>query len=77
MSLATDVTERSLLVLATRRGRKPRAEAPTIPKTVRLSPAEHARLKQAARINRQKDADFIRDALLTAMEDCLESTPRK
>lgn len=74
--IATDVTANSLTILAARRGRKPRAEAPTRPTTVRLSPAEHQRLKQAAQVNRQRPGEFIRDAVLAATEDCLES-PKK
>ncbi len=55
------------------RGRKPRAEAAAQPFRVRLSPVERARLEAAARANRQCPADFARDALVTAAEDCLEA----
>lgn len=55
-----------------RRGRKPRAEAAALPFLIRLSPAERARLEAAARANRQQLADFARDALVTAADDCLE-----
>jgi len=53
-------------------GRKPRAEAPSSPFRLRLSPAEYDRLKKAAKLNRQPTSDFARDALVTAAEDCLE-----
>lgn len=55
-----------------RRGRRPRAEAPARPFRVRLSPAELERVEKAARVNRQEPADFARDALVTAAEDCLD-----
>lgn len=51
---------------------KPRAEAPSVPVPVRLSPAERARVMLAARVNHQRFSDFARDALVTAAEDCLE-----
>ena len=50
----------------------PRAEAPSTPFHVRLSPAERERVKEAAQINRQTPSQFARDALLTAAEDSLE-----
>jgi uncharacterized protein (DUF1778 family) len=56
-----------------RRGRKPRAEAAGRPFLIRLSPAERERLKYAARVNGQQPADFARDALVTAADECLES----
>jgi uncharacterized protein (DUF1778 family) len=56
-----------------RRGRKPRAEAAGKPFLIRLSPAERERLEAAARANRQPPADFARDALVTAADDCLEA----
>lgn len=50
-----------------------RAEAPSVPFTLRLSPEEKERLKQAARANNgQLPSDFARDAILTASEDVLE-----
>lgn len=56
--------------------RRSRAEAPGQPMRVRLSPAELSRLKLAAFTNRQNLSQFARDALVTAAEDCLEtSTP--
>ena len=54
------------------RGRPPRAEATSIVRTLRLSPLEQKRVDLALEVNRQKFADFARDALLTAAEDCLE-----
>jgi uncharacterized protein (DUF1778 family) len=53
-----------------------RAEAPSIPTTVRLSPAERERVEQAARVNRLSLSQFSRDALLDAAEQCLED-PRQ
>jgi len=53
--------------------RKPRAEAPAVPMPVRLSPAERERVREAARLNRQRVSEFCRDALITAAEDCLET----
>ncbi len=55
-----------------RRGRPPRAEATARPYKLRLSPEERARAERAARVNRQKLADFCRDAIVTATEECLE-----
>lgn len=52
---------------------KTRAEAPSRPVPVRLSPAERDRLLEAARVNRQTVSQFARDALLTAADDCLEA----
>ncbi len=56
-----------------KRGRKPRAEAAAKPFLIRLSPAERERLEVAARANHQQPADFARDALVTAADDCLET----
>jgi uncharacterized protein (DUF1778 family) len=56
-----------------RRGRPPRAEAAARPFLIRLSPAERERLEAAARANHQQPADFARDALVTAADDCLEA----
>jgi uncharacterized protein (DUF1778 family) len=55
-----------------RRGRRPRAEAPAEPFRIRLSPEERRRVGEAARVNQQSLADFARDALVTAAEDCLD-----
>lgn len=52
--------------------RTARAEAPSVPLPVRLSPAERERVKEAARVNGQNVSQFARDALVTAAEDCLE-----
>ena len=58
--------------------RKPRAEAPAKPFSVALSPAERARVLEAAHANRQSLSQFSRDALLIAADDCLESfLPKK
>ena len=54
--------------------RRPRAEAPAVPFSVPLSPAERERVRIAAQINHQTLSQFGRDALLDAAEDCLEST---
>jgi uncharacterized protein (DUF1778 family) len=56
--------------------RKLRAEAPAVPMPVRLSPAERARIEEAARVNHQKVSEFCRDALVTAADDCLEDGAR-
>ena len=56
--------------------RHARAEAPSRPLPVRISPVERERIKLAARVNRQTVSDFARDALMTAAEDCLED-PRQ
>ncbi len=58
-----------------RRGRPTRNEKPTKSYTVRLTDAERERINQAARANRQKPSEFVRDAVVTAADDCLESTP--
>jgi len=52
--------------------RTPRAEAPSVPITVRFSPAERDRITEALRVNRQNMTEFVRDALMNAAEDCLE-----
>jgi uncharacterized protein (DUF1778 family) len=54
-------------------GRRIRAEAPSRPYPVRLSPDERARVEAAARVNFQKFSEFARDALVTAADDCLEA----
>jgi uncharacterized protein (DUF1778 family) len=56
-----------------------RAEAPSRPVSVRLSPRELKRAAEAAQINHQLIGDFIRDAIVTAAEECLENTesPRR
>jgi uncharacterized protein (DUF1778 family) len=53
--------------------RAARAEAPSVPLPVRLSPAERERVKEAARVNNQTPSQFVRDAIVTAAEDCLEA----
>jgi len=52
--------------------RKLRADAPSLPFQVRLSPAERVRVEEAARLNHQTVSDFARDALVTAAAECLE-----
>lgn len=56
--------------------RPARAEAPSKPVPVRLSPAERQRVEEAARVNHQRFAEFARDALVTAADDCLEDRIR-
>ena len=52
--------------------RPKRAEASSKPITVRLSPSELLRACQAAQVNRQLVGAFIRDAIVTDAEECLE-----
>jgi len=52
--------------------RPPRAEAPSRPVPIRLSPAERTRVLQAARVNHQTVSGFLRDAIVTAADECLE-----
>lgn len=52
-----------------------RAEAPSQPLSVRLSPDELARVQQAAAVNHQTVSEFGRDALVTAADDCLDPPP--
>jgi uncharacterized protein (DUF1778 family) len=54
------------------RGRPLRAEAPSRPIRVKISPAERALAQEAAKINHQNLSEFTRDAILTAASDCLE-----
>lgn len=68
----SEITERSMTILS-RRGRRARAEAPSTPVRLRLSPAERDRVKQAAAANHQPVSQFMRDALVTAADDCLEN----
>jgi len=49
-----------------------RADEPSRPYAVRLTPDERERLNTAARVNQQSPAQFARDALVTAADDCLE-----
>ena len=49
-----------------------RAEAPSYPHPVRLSPEEWALALEAARVNQQTFSEFVRDALLAAAWECLE-----
>lgn len=56
--------------------RPARDGVPSGPVCVRLSEAERERVKEAARVNHQSRSQFIRDAIVTAAEDCLESQPQ-
>ncbi len=56
--------------------RQNRAEAPSTPLQVRLSPIERQRVEQAAAANHQTVSQFARDAILTTADDGLES-PRQ
>jgi hypothetical protein len=60
------------IVVSSRVGRPLRAEAESRPLVVRVSPAERRIIETAAKMNRQNQSQFARDALLTAAEDCLE-----
>lgn len=51
------------------------AEAARQVTTLRLSPAERERVAEAARANRQNVSQFARDAIVTAAEECLETSP--
>lgn len=53
-------------------GRPVRDEAQSVVVRVRLSPSEVARLKEAARVNRQSASAFMREAIEEASADCLE-----
>lgn len=55
----------------------PRAEAPRTPFRVRLSPDERAFVQEAAKANHQSMSQFMRDALVTAASECLESQPAR
>jgi len=66
------VSEPQILIAGGRRGRRPRAEAPAVPLQTRLSPAERERVEQAAKANHQNLSEFVRDAIVTAADDCLE-----
>jgi uncharacterized protein (DUF1778 family) len=50
-----------------------RAEAPSSPLPIRLSPDERECVEMAARVNRQTPSQFARDALVTAASECLEN----
>ncbi len=54
---------------------KSRAEAPSTPSQVRLSPAERSLVDAAASVNHQTFSDFARDALASAAGECLEVLP--
>jgi hypothetical protein len=53
--------------------RRSRAEAPSRPVTVKLSPVERGRLYQAAVRNQQTLSAFLRDAGDAAAAECLEA----
>lgn len=52
--------------------RRLRADAPSRPVGVRLSPEERRMVEDAAAVNHQRFSEFARDALVTAAADCLE-----
>jgi uncharacterized protein (DUF1778 family) len=55
--------------------RPPRADnTPAAPYTVRLTPEERKRLREAASANMQRPSDFARDAIVTAAADLLEES---
>jgi hypothetical protein len=56
--------------------RHSRAEAPSVPISTRLSPAERDRVDQAATANHQSVSQFARDAFDTAAAECLEAGDR-
>lgn len=66
------MNEPTMMILG-RRGRPCRTGVPTVRQTVRLSPAELHRVKIAASLNYQTPSQFVRDAIMTAAEDCLEN----
>lgn len=66
------ITSRDMVICSGRRGRPIRAESHSIPRTVRMSSAEWQRANKAAEVNCQNFTQFAQDAILTAMEECLE-----
>ncbi len=69
-----DTRSESLVILGERRrGRPMRAEAPSSPLPIRLSPDERETVRLAAKCNHQTQSAFIRDALVTAAAECLEA----
>ena len=52
--------------------RTPRAEAPSRPTSIKLSPLERVRLQAAARRNRQTVSAFLREVAAAAVADCLD-----
>lgn len=52
--------------------RHPRAEAPSVTTSTRLSPAERERVEHAARVTHQSLSEFQRDALLDRADEALE-----
>lgn len=53
--------------------RPPRAEVRSEKRTtIRWSSNEVQRLREAAKLSRQSISEFVRDATMTATEDCLE-----
>lgn len=67
------ISSSDMVMLGNRRGRPVRAEATSIKHQIRFSPAELHRVKIAASLNYQTPSQFIRDAVVTAAEDCLEN----
>lgn len=56
--------------------RPSRAEAPSMPVPIRLSPEERQQVRLAAKVNNQTTSQFARDALVTAAAECLETSIR-
>jgi hypothetical protein len=55
----------------------PTGRIPETPFRVRLSPDERAFVQEAAKANHQSMSQFMRDALVTAASECLESRPTR
>ncbi len=56
---------------------KQRGDTPGKVKHFRLSAEESSVVEQARLVNRQSFSEFVRDAALTAAEDCLEIKRRR
>jgi len=56
-------------------GQPLRAEAASVAISTRLSPAERARVEEAALSCHQSVSQFSRDALMDAAEQCLDRPP--
>ena len=65
MKLLTGLTGR-------RTGPPTRAEAPSLVRSFRFSPAEDLRLRQAARMHFTTPSDFVRSVVLLEVDDMLE-----
>lgn len=53
--------------------RQKRAEAPSRPVPIRLSPQEKSLAREAAELCGQTLSDFCRDAIVTAVAECTEA----